>query len=364
MRDVSHEYAVFITDRGGQRRIGSLPRASSLRWNRVRDDISSAVVNLIDVQGDALDLIRETRTVRNELQIVRNGRTIWEGPITLIEADEKQVTITAKDVLWYASRTRLESALDYAYPNVTPTITAISSVLQQWCGDGTVDSDPYNYNVFGYLTPVVGPSDPQTSMSFKPFAQSVWEVVDKFAEDGGVDYTVVGRRIIWWDVQHRAATMRPLTDDDFLGVLSTVEYGSELCVRGTIVNSEGVKREATATQEWIDYYGMIDKIQASQDTDGDGEADSVVIGSAERMVSQGIPAPVRVRVPENVPLSLDSDLTFDDLIPGTWAQITAARTTRPMSAWHKLDKVAVSFAGGVETIAVSFIPGTATVVTS
>lgn len=364
MREAPDQYAVFITDRGGQRRIGAFPRVASLRWNRVRDDISSAVVQLIDVQGDALDLIRETRTVRNELQIVRNGRTVWEGPITLIEADNQQVTITAKDVLWYATRTRLEQALDYSYPNIGDSITVIGDVLQQWCGDGTVNSDPYNYNVYDYLTPVTGPDDPQTSMAFKAYVQSVWEVLDKFAEDAGVDYTVVGRRIIWWDVQHRAATMRPLTDDDFLGVLTTVEYGSELCVRGTVVNSEGVKRDATADQEWIDYYGMIDKIQASQDTDGDGQADSVVISSAARMVSQGIPAPVRVRVPENVPLSLDTDLTFDDLIPGTWAQITAAQTARPMSAWHKLDKVSVSFNGGVEQVAVSFIPGTATVVTS
>jgi len=359
VRESADQYAVFVTDRGGRRRIGAFPKVADLTWERVRDDISGAVVNLIDVKGDVLDLIREMRTVRHELEIVRNGRTVWEGPITLIEADEQQVRISAKDVLWYASRTRLEQAIDHAYPNIGNSIDVVEEVLLQCYGA----PDPYGYNCGDYLTPITGPDDPQTATSVPAYTQTVWEILDKFGEDGGVDYTVVGRRIIWWDVQYRAATMRPLTDKDFLGRLTTVEYGSELCVRGTVVNSEGVMRDAVAAQEWIDYYGMIDKVQASQDSDGDGQADTVVITSAERMVSQGIPAPVRVRVPDNVPLSLDTDLTFDDLIPGTWAQITAANTARPMSAWHKLDRVSVTFDGGVERVMVSFIPGTATVVT-
>lgn len=352
------QYAIFVTDRGGQRRFGSFPKISRVTWSRVRDDISQAVVNLIDITDDVRTLLAEVHTVRHELEIVREGQTVWQGPITLIEANQQSVTITARDVLWYASRFRLEQTLDYAYPNVTSAITAIDSILRLWCGA----PDTSNYNVEPYLTPITGPSDPQTSMTFPGYTMTVWEVLDKFGEDGGVDYVVVGRRILWWDVQLRAAIMRPLSDADFLGLLTTVEYGSELVTRGTTVNNEGVKREFTAPQEWIDFYGYIDKVVASQDQDGDGQADTAVITSATRMVNTSLPAPVRVRVPENVPLARDTGLTFDDLIPGTWAQITATKTPRPLSAWHKLDKVQVSFEQGVETINVTFIPGTATVV--
>lgn len=352
------QYAIFVTDRGGQRRFGSFPKISRVSWERVRDDISQAVVTLIDITDDVRTLLREVHTVRHELEIVREGETVWQGPITLIEANQQNVVITARDVLWYASRFRLEQTLDFAYPNVTSAVTAIDTALRLWCDA----PDTANYNVVDYLTPITGPDDPQTATTFPAYSMTVWEVLDKFAEDGGMDYVCVGRRIIWWDVQLRAATMRPLSDADFLGLLTTVEYGSELVTRGTTVNNEGVKREFSADQEWIDFYGYIDKVVTSQDTDGDGQADSAVVTTAKRMVTSGLPAPVRVRVPENVPLARNTGLTFSDLIPGTWAQITATKTPRPLSAWHKLDKVQVAFEQGVETINVTFIPGTSTIV--
>lgn len=353
-------YSVFVTDRGGQRRIGMFPRPSRLTWGRVRDDISQATLTVIDLADDrpTRELVRTMRAVRHELQIVRDAQVVWEGPITLIEASEDSVTITARDVLWYASRYRLESTLDNTYPNINTCNDVIEAALLQWCGG----ADPYNFNVQNWLTPISGPDDPQTSQVFPAKATTVWEVMDKLAEDGGVDYTVLGRRILWWDVHLRAATMRPLSDADFVGQLVTVEYGSELVTRATLTNSEGVTREYTADQEWIDYYGIVDQVEASQDSDNDGEADTVVIGTAKRRVEQGIPAPTRIRVPENVPITGQSDITFTELVPGTWAQITASRTVRPMSSWHKLHEVKVSVEAGVESINVTFIPGTAVIV--
>jgi hypothetical protein len=77
---------------------------------------------------------------------------------------------------------------------------------------------------------------------------------------------------------------------------------------------------------------------------------------ARRNISNRWPTPIVVRVPDNSTLNPETNVTFDQLVPGVWIPLRAVSTLRTVTQWQKLDSVSVDYAGGVEQVKVVMSP--------
>lgn len=64
-------HTAMIYDRGGTAPMGVLDGIVSLQWERLRDDISSARIDIADASGQCMELLKKTRALRHELVIFR-----------------------------------------------------------------------------------------------------------------------------------------------------------------------------------------------------------------------------------------------------------------------------------------------------
>ena len=111
-------HSVLIADRGGFPVVGQIEPATMVRWNRERDDISSAVVQIRNPGVDCCGLLASIRSGRHEMVIYRGDVRVWEGPITRVAYHSDYVEVEARDVMHYAYRTIARAAYSSAYPNV------------------------------------------------------------------------------------------------------------------------------------------------------------------------------------------------------------------------------------------------------
>jgi len=370
------DYEVMLADRGGGTYIGRITNVTRIKWGRIRDDISAATITVHQPNPKCADLLKNAKTVRNEVVILRNGVRVWEGPIIRLEYGVEAVEIDCRDVLWYASRRALETHIQWNMVHtVNPdgtyhftgvdAIQALLPVLQGAYGDGL--TDPYGFNVGQFLTPIAGPEDPASRREFPAFSRTIWEVLDALAEDGGVDYVVTGRRIMWWDVHLRPMILNRMTDEDFLGSMLVSEYGSQLATRRHRTDTAGLVTSATADASWITYYGPIDDVQSVPE-----ESQSTAVPASEPSTASPataepptppvltVPAPVAARLPANTRLDPCVDLDINELIPGLWVPIYSTKTIRPLETWMKLQEVSVTVENGDDVVNVTLIQPTST----
>jgi hypothetical protein len=346
-------YEVYAADRGGYPLLGRLTPLSQLRWERTRDEMSGATVDILKPDQTCMTILQTLRAARHEVVVFRNGERVWEGPITRIEYGKEYVQIDAKDVLWYASRTALNPGFDHRTA-IANAITVLSDVLEDCYG--TALSDPRGLNVGKWLTPVYGDDDPKTARFQPAYSQTVYEMMESFAEDSGVDYVVVGRRILWFDTHLRGHVLPPMSDKHFLAGLIVTEYGSEMATRVIMTDGQGSASIEVAPTEWTNYYGLMDKVITTTNEDTQGQAVEVTEREGGRY-----PAPLRVRVPDGTGLSPDAPVTIQQLIPGAAIPLRSEGTCRDVEGWQKLDAIQVSWTPEGETVAVTMSSGLATV---
>ena len=108
----NHRAAVF--DRGGTRVLGVFENITSVTWERVRNDFSTAQVTIAEPTKGCVDLLQQIAVNRHELVIWRGQDRVWEGPITLISRHADTFQIEARDVIHYLYRTVMHNAHDNA----------------------------------------------------------------------------------------------------------------------------------------------------------------------------------------------------------------------------------------------------------
>lgn len=359
-------YRVEVMDRGGVTLIGVLDGYQSITWSRIRDDISDAYIRLVGMDADDCRILRTLRAARHEVRIKRNNRVMWEGPITRIEMGENYAEIDARDVLWYASRRVYPLEIDYEQSPVS-VLDVMDDVLGAVYSEdsGSSGPDPYNYNTT--VTVIPSTDDARTAAWIPAYSATAWNLLDRYADDGGIDYTVVGRQVFVWDTHCRVAEAQKVSDGDFLDSLSVIEYGSEALTNVYYTNNNNTAVVASAPQTWLDYYGPLDQVQSRIDESTSTEEVpqerlDVMLEQAERMLSSGYPAPLVVRVPENVQLNPETVLRFADLIPGVHIPVETSVGCRPVRTVHKLTRVSVYVTPGEERVLVTMGPRPATVV--
>jgi len=349
------EHQAFIVARGGTEILGQLDTLIVVQWNRKRDAISDAFVT-IGSHGTCCDWLGEVRVAMHELHLYRDGVKVWEGPVTRIEFTEDEVNIFAEDILWVPKM----NVLSVAYSNAHPNVGAAGARMLWLLKEQTFAKYGDPWNMVPRLHRVTGSDEPMTAKAVKAYSCTTFEDFDKFAEDSGMDYTVVGRDVYFWDTHLRWRSLSPLYEDYLQEEPAVVEYGNQFATRVIVTNGNGVAAIATAEPEKIAKWGYVDQVVSTwNDADGASEptAEDLLAWQerAEHMLDETSEPPNRVRVSENTGLTQESPYSINDLIPGSWVTVSVTRLCRNLEEWHKLDSVQVREENGKETVQISTI---------
>jgi hypothetical protein len=366
------QHQVFIFQRKGINVIGELPAATAINWNRVRDQISEASVTV--PVNECCDILRLVETVRCELHIYRDGAPVWEGVITRIEYEYDQVQLFAEDMLWVAKRRALRVGYNYQTPGqgLPPGPVygygPISSIehgrllLAEWCYN---DFD--QWNMLNHLHPIVGPSDPTSSRQANAWSTTIWDEFDKLAEDHGIDYSMVGRELYWFDHHLKWHVVQPLSNDDLADPPRIVEYGNAFATRYFRTDGSGYAGMAEVPVDDRNRYGhMIDIVsnetsQAATDALPDPDSPPPPPSPAKlakwtKIAEEHLldlnPPRVAIVLPANSTLMPSSPWDVNTLPAGALFQFTLDHPCRgAVTDWQQIDSINVEETGeGGESI--------------
>lgn len=343
------DYQFVVADRGGVTRLGVIDGTIRMRMNRIRDDMSTCDLTIAAPSPECCAFMADVRTVRNELVVYRDNVRVWEGPITRLAYFQDRIELDARDIMWYLGRRALEDGFDFTGKSVDAV-----DLMAKIVGDHfPVASDPFN--IGKYVSVIHSTDDAKTAAKYQAYSRTLFELIDKYAEDGGIDYVVNGRRLIIHDTHCRAHVLPRMTEADFDGEIGVVEYGSELKTRAVGTNGEGFYHASVAPAEFINYYGVIDKVTTNE---AEGDEDATVLtealkSQADRELAAGFPAPVEVHVPDNTRIDPCCLINYQDFVPGAWVPVEVRLVCRPLTQWQRIAAVNTIYDERGETVRLS-----------
>lgn len=397
-------HSAFIFDRGGQRRISPIIDLSRVHWERTRDDISEGMVRLeAESCAAQAQLIDSIRSKRHELVIFRGNERVWEGPVYRVASHPSFAEIHAKDGLSYLAAqpmtrvwdnsyavdgvtevtTRFENIITWElthsrtmfYPSTIPNAashvaawTALGGTATSVAGGWNVTIPAFESSTVSSLPPINilphldvrnFPNEARTAAKTLAYQMTVYEHLKGMARTSGIDFTMLGRRLIIWDVSRFIGRLRTMTSADFFAEVIVTEYGADHTQAAYVIGPEGVYGEALNLEN-LGFYGQWTTMYTAYNEEGtnapsEGELDS----QARRNLSGRSPAPIEVRVPDNSSVILSDTLRINDLIPGVQVPLRATMNAREVSQMQKIDHVSVTETGDEgETVQIMLTPAT------
>lgn len=351
-------HTALVYDRGGMTRLFQLEDVIKVQWQRVRDDISLADVTVSSPGPECLRLLNLIEPGRHELVIFRGTERVWEGPITLLveeQGNTPTVSIQARDVMHYAYRLIMRRRYSNAYPNIVTTVDRAYNILRTELNRRETEDPPIN--VLPHLRVYQSADMARTSRVTQPYQATVYEDLDSLAAYSGLDYTVVGRRIVLFDRHHALGRTPVVTQNDFLGDVRISVYGMELATFAAVTGGNGMYGTA---ENHSDYYGQWEILDSAYDEEADSAAptQSELNSQAIRNLSGRIPTPVQIRVPENAQLNPNGVLTMDHMVPGIQVPVRARLAIREVQQYQKLSKMQVNDDAAGERIQITLVPST------
>lgn len=351
-------HTVYIYDRGGKRRVGILTPLTYVKWGRIIDDISSALVRTVAPSWECAKMLSDVMPGRHELVIFRGKERVWEGPITRLAYHADYVEIEARDVMHYLYRTVLRNAYDNSYPNIVTVIDRCLDMMETELARKEALNPPVN--VLEHVTAIISANDARTSRNTIPYEATLFEDIDSLAQYAGMDYTVVGRRIILVDTHTVFAKTQIVTEADFIGDLVVTLYGMDLATEAWVLGQDPQDGGPTPVGHYganDPYYGEWEVLDTPYNEGGE---DSVTQGAldsqAQRNVAGKNPTPLMVRIPDNSTLNPAGVLKISDLVPGVRVPLRATLTARKITQMQKLRSMDCTEQEGGETITVTLAP--------
>lgn len=335
------EYQVMVVDRGGTASLGELD-VLDLQWGRKLDDTSTATVS-----ADATcctDLLSGLRTWRHELLIIRDGEEVWTGPIVELTYERDSVQIEARDVTAYLARRSLPGTIDYTQATGLGPAD-LSTIARTVVVEAFSLLDP---GVLPYLQ--VRPTG--VSGERKYGADDADYALDKVNElaKTGMDYTVLGRRIILAG-ETSLTTLPLLTGEDFIGKLRVVEDGYSGATMATVIGKGVIGRYGGVD----DFFGLVE-IRLKQETILDqASADA----AARAIVLAGNPVPLVIDSTSASQLSPEAPICINELVPGAGIPILldASMVCRPVATTLRIKDVTVkASSSGTEQVSLGLVP--------
>lgn len=374
--DCVQGHTALIYDRGGENRLGILENLASVIWERDRDGVSEATVQIIgDDCAKQRDRINGIIEKRHELVIFRGDKRVWEGPIFYVNDEGTSITVKAKDVGAYLFGTPLTREWDnragskagsttmtgrfeeiIAY-ELTHTRQARSLGGDMVTIQGWEQLDP-PVNILPYLSVHHWPNEARTAAFTRPFETTVGDHLASSARSGGIDYVTVGRAIHIFDTSRGLGQIRPLTEKDFFGDIVVTAYGADHTQLAYVTGADGTYGEAVNTEN-LEIYGPWTNIFSAYNEEGSvAPTQTELTSQAARNTSGRSPVPREVRIPDNSSIRLSGSLTIDDLVPGARVPLRATLNARAQPQMQKLDHVRVTETAAGETVQVTLSPAT------
>jgi hypothetical protein len=281
------------------------------------------------------------------------------------------VEIEAKDVMAYVYRRIMRQGFNDSYQLVDGVQLGLKTVTQRALLITLNALAPDNPNIIEYLTPMYNENDTIQSRVVPDFSTTAWEQIDDMAATAGLDYTTVGRRIIYWDTHYPIGTLPELGDGDFNASPIVTEYGMSLANSFAVTNNSGVYGLAYAYEGDVAVpfksYGLVEQLASAYGESEGGTTETLTPASkaalvktlaaqARRNLDGRWPTPLVVRIPDNSTLNPDVNLSINHLIPGVWIPLRANETVRKVSQMQKLDSVQVLFDSKGEQVQVTMSP--------
>jgi len=351
-------HTVQVYDRGAFTRMFQLEDVISVQWQRVRDDISMADVTISSPGPSCLRLLEQIEPGRHELVIYRGTQRVWEGPITLLVEEQgltPTVKIQARDVMHYAYRLIMRRRYSNAYPNIVTTVDRAANILRTELARRENEDPPIN--VLPHMQVIRTKDMARTSRVTLAYQSTAFEDIDSLAAYSGLDYTVIGRRIVLFD-RHIAVGRTPtVTQADFLGDARISVYGMELATFAAVTGGNGMYAVAGGAD---DYYGRWEILDSAYDEEEDSAAPTQkeLASQARRNLVGRLPTPVQIRVPENARINPNGVLTMDNLIPGIQVPVRAKLAIRKVQQYQKLTRMQVNDDAAGERIQITLVPST------
>jgi hypothetical protein len=335
-----HTHRAFLFDRGGETRISEIWPLERVRWERVRDDVSTA--NVLSRMPDprCVQALMQIEPGRHELAVYRDAERVWEGPVTLTTERGKEIELDARDVCHYAGRTIMRSGYSNKYPKITHAVKRLEFIMRHELARKEGLEPPIN--VLQYLDVRDMPHTAKSARTTKPYWGYVLDEMEHLAWKGGLDYTTIGRRIIISDVDDNIGEGPMITEADFDGDIAISTYGMELATRSAVSDGTGKWAAYGGTDA---YYGEVELLHTAFDEKADSEAASSMTvkemtAQAKRNMSGRYPAPSVLRVPQNSTLTAVAvDRLHDFLVPGVRFIVRATNTYRQLEQVQKLDRI-------------------------
>lgn len=351
-------HTVMVHDRGGVTRMFQLEDVISVQWQRIRDDISMADVTISSPGPACLRLLEQIEPGRHELVIYRGAQRVWEGPITLLVEEQGRtptVKIQARDVMHYAYRLIMRRRYKNSYPHIVATVDRAANILRTELARREREDPPIN--VLPHLQVIRTPGMARTSRVTKAYQSTVFEDIDSLAAYSGLDYTVIGRRIVLFDRHITLGRTPTVTQADFLGDMRISVYGMEVATYAAVAGGNGMYAVAGGAD---DYYGLWEVLDTAYDEESGSAAPTQgeLAAQARRNLVGHLPAPVQIRVPENARINPNGVLTMDNLIPGIQVPVRAKLAIREVKQYQKLTKMQVNDDAAGERIQITLVPST------
>lgn len=363
------EYEVIITGNDYETRIDSV-RWSSLKWERVLDDISTAEVEIPDQYGGVACCAKYGGLVpwRYGITIERDGVTVWRGPVTQVARRGGAITVSAADAFVRFKRrlaTRTES-LRYINNDAGQMFADICNTRAR------VPSDAWEFAV---PQPDTGVSLTRTVVA-REFSMA-WDILEDLL-DSSIDMTVIAgcpcvfQPGVGWVFVGALGEQYWLNTEQAFGVTSggdtvyglfTQESFEEIptwsingmlqanngWVAGADSGTGGFRKFWSASiDDDLLYDSVLDYVETAQLYRAD-EGEEVVDESAFQRRADSLVA-LRAKAPaviDSVSLSATAPLNVDNLRPGSiwamdvydacWGQLLQASRLKRISATVEAD---------------------------
>lgn len=343
------KHTAFLYDRGGVRMIGQLDPLVRVKYGRVRDEPSEGQVWVGSPSKECALALAMLETNRIELVIFRGKERVWEGPILRVTYQGLSVQIVAKDVMYYTARTIIRHEYDNRYPNTALVLDRVKRIMDAELARKEALDPPINvlaHTKYIYSS-TEGVEDAKTTSRVLPYETTLFNHIDSYAARGGLDYTVVGRSIMFFDVHERIGQTAQVTEADFLGDPAITQYGAELTTSVVMSDGKGNYGEWPPGGPAHDYYGEWEVLHeafdetAPQASPAEPPTVAEMTSQAKRSWAQGQLPPLVARVPDNTRLNPDGVLQMSDLVPGVWIPLRVDVPGRSVSQMQKLDSMTV-----------------------
>lgn len=339
-------HRAFVAVRGAARPFAELDY-STLGYGRVLDDMSSATLT-IAADAQCCSVLGDLREWRHELWVYRDDHEVWRGPVTPQPTyTEVDVTVPAKDhFAWFEHRFTddpnprqlggyAERLFGYRNADLAHIFTEVLRRARL--------RDPHP----ALVVEVVPSGIIATEYTIDPTARPrAADTLRSLAREG-VDFTVLGQRILVGSPEVAASQLTYLTTDVVSGVAITpLPTASEVAITGSNTGAAGQSFFAaagyggTVTDRFDAGFLPVDPLIGlviEADTGSElNTQDAVTLAAITRYeFHKGEP------VAASMVLDAQAPVDFSDLVPGAKVRLDVESTCRTLHDTYRLTKVDV-----------------------